>query len=222
MTFSIIAHDSGSGQVGIAGSARVALDSDPGTAVRLLEEALAATADLPDSEGRSSADHVLGVALQMTGDLEGTREVMRARLERARKNGHEYAVAIESANLSMVERQLGNVDAAEELSLDALRISSRSRNEIMVPWVINGLAAVTAARGRLERAAVLLGVAEALLGRAGGQWPPDEREQYERTLAIVSASLSSEPLERARAAGHAMSLAEGTAFALATPGDDRA
>ena len=54
-----------------------------------------------------------------------------------------------------------------------------------IPWVINGLAAVIAAKGTIERAAELLAIAESLLARAGGEWPADEREQYEGTLTLV-------------------------------------
>jgi non-specific serine/threonine protein kinase len=198
----------------LAGSARVALNNDPGAAVRLLRSALDVTHDLPDSEGRSNANHVLGVALQMSGDLAGAREVMVERLEHARASGNDFVVFIESSNLSMVERQLGNLDRAEALSLDALRIVSRKGDEMATPWVINGLAAVTAAKGRFERAATLLGIAESLLERAGGEWPADEREQHDDTLATLSAGLSPATLESARAAGRAMTLDEGVAFAL--------
>lgn len=199
----------------LAGSARVALNDDPAKAVDLLRTAMDATADLPDSEGRSSADHVLGVALQMSGDLEGARDVMQERLERARAAGNEFVVFTETANLSMVERQLGNLDRAEALSLEALRFAVAQRDEMAIPWSMNGLAAVTAAQGRLERAASLIGLAESLLAKAGGEWPPDEREQYEGTLALLSANLSTQDLDRARAAGAALSHDEGTAFALA-------
>ncbi len=198
----------------LAGSARVALNTDPGEAIRLLREAIEVTRDMPDSLGRSSANHVLGVALQMAGDLEAAREVMDERLEHARTTGNHIVVSVESANLSMVERQLGNLDRAEALSLEALRIDSRTGDAMAVPWVINGLAAVTAAQGRLERAAILLGMAESLLERAGGEWPPDEREQYEGTLATLAAGLSPAGLGNARSAGAAMSLDAAVAFAL--------
>ena len=199
----------------LAGSARVALNEEPARAVVLLRKAMEVTAELPDSEGRSSADHVLGVALQMSGDFEGAREVMTERLEHARATGNEFVVFVESSNLSMVERRLGNLAGAEALSRDALRIVVAKRDEMAIPWVINGLAAVTAAQGRLERAATLVGIAESLLAKAGGEWPPDEREQYEGTLAALAAGGSSPDLERARAAGAALSLDEGVAFALA-------
>ena len=55
----------------LAGSARVALNDDIDEAIRLLRLAVEVTEPTPDSWGRSSALHVLGVALQMRGDLEG-------------------------------------------------------------------------------------------------------------------------------------------------------
>jgi tetratricopeptide (TPR) repeat protein len=64
----------------LAGSARVRLHDDPAAAVGLQREAMAITGDLPGSAGRSSAEHVLGVALQLAGDLEGARDVMTIRL----------------------------------------------------------------------------------------------------------------------------------------------
>jgi tetratricopeptide (TPR) repeat protein len=201
----------------LAGSARVALSRDPGEAVRLLREAIAATDRTPPADGRSSALHVLGVALQMSGDFEGARDVMATRLELGRETGDEFTVWVESSNLSMVERQLGNLDRAEELSRQALAIVRARGDAMAVPWIINGLAAVTAAKGELERAAILNGMAAAMLERAGGEWPPDEREQYEGTLATIAAGLAPEAIERARAHGAAMATSEGIDFALAAP-----
>jgi tetratricopeptide (TPR) repeat protein len=197
----------------LAGSARIALNLDPHAAVELLREAMEVTRDLPDSPGRSSADHVLGVALQMAGDLEGAREVMTARLSRARAAGNEAVVFVESMNLSMVERQLGNLDRAHALSLEALAIVAGKRDEMAIPWVINGLAAVTSARGASQRGATLVGIAEGLLERAGGEWPPDERRQFEETLATLSSRLSPEALAEARRAGRALELDEALAYA---------
>ena len=198
----------------LAGSARVALERDPTEAVWLLREAMAVTSDLPASEGRSSADHVLGVALQMSGDLEGAREVMTERLDGARARGDEFIVFVESSNLSMVERQLGHLDRAESLSIDALRIISAANDQMGMAWVVNGLAAVTLAKGADQRAATLIGIADTLLEGAGGEWPPDERAQYDGTLATLGARLSPAALDEARRAGAAMSSADALAFAL--------
>jgi tetratricopeptide (TPR) repeat protein len=212
------AGDADLGALALAGSARVALDRDPGEAVRLTREAVAATDTVPPGDGRSSALHVLGVALQMTGDYEAARDVMTARLELGRADGNEFVVWVESANLSMVERQLGNIEQAERLSLDALSIVKARGDAMAIPWILNGLAAATAVKGRLERAATLNGLAEALLAQAGGEWPPDEREQYEETLRLVREGLPGDAVERARRRGAAMSIEDGLAFALGEAG----
>jgi tetratricopeptide (TPR) repeat protein len=198
----------------LAGQARVALNADVPEATRLLREAVAVTEGSAPGDGRSSALHVLGVALQMGGDLEGARDVMAARRDLASETGDEFVVWVESANMSMVERQLGAMDRAEALSRDALAIVYRRNDAMGIPWVLNGLAAVTAAKGDVERAATLNGLAAALLEAAGGEWPPDEREQYDGTLAAVAAGLSPDDVEHARAAGAAMSVDEGVAWAL--------
>jgi tetratricopeptide (TPR) repeat protein len=199
----------------LAGSARVALARDPMEAVRLTREAVALTEATPSADGRSSALHVLGVGLQMAGDLEGARDVMTARLELGRVNGDEFIVWVESSNLSIVERQLGNLDRAEELSLQALSIVQARGDALAIPWIINGLAAVTAANGELERAAILNGMAAGMLAQAGGEWPPDERQQYEETLERIRQGMPADAIERARAKGAAMSIDDGVAFALA-------
>jgi tetratricopeptide (TPR) repeat protein len=203
----------------LAGLARVALNTDADKAVHLLRQAVHVTEGLTDSDpGRSSALHVLGVALQMSGDLEAAREVMSARLAMGRSAGDEFIVWVESANLSMVERRLGNLERAEELALQALVIDAARGDEMSIAWTINSVAAVTAARGDYERAAALNGMAAAMLERAGGEWPPDEREQYDETLATVAAGLPPEVLASARARGAAMSLTDGVAYALRAAG----
>lgn len=199
----------------LAGSARVALNTDVDEAVRLLRRAVEVTQELADNDpGRSSALHVLGVALQMSGDLEAAREVMSARLSMGRSTGDEFVVWVESANLSMVERRLGHLDRAEGLALQALKIDAARGDEMSIAWTINGVAAVTAALGDLERAATLHGMAAAMLERAGGQWPPDEREQYDETLATLTAGLPPDALADARSRGAVMSVTDGVAYAL--------
>ena len=197
----------------LAGSARIALSEELEEAVRLLRRAVAVTAHVPESPGRSSALHVLGVALQMSGDLEGAREVMLERLEAGRAANDQSVVFIESTNLSMVERRLGNYDEAESLSRDAVRIAVERGDQMAIAWVLNGLAAVTAAKSEHERAATLLGAAEGQLERAGGEWPPDERAQYEETVAALTTAAPAD-VERWRRAGRGMTPDDAAAFAL--------
>ena len=56
-------------------------------------------------------------------------------------------------------------------------------------------------------------MAAAMLDRAGGEWPPNEREQYDETLSTITAGLPPDVLTRALAQGAAMSLPDGVAYA---------
>ena len=84
----------------------------------------------------------------------------------------------------------------------------------MVPWGANGVAAVAAAPGEIERAAIL-GFAEAGIERAGGEWPPDERQQFDGTLATLRSAMVAEQRDRARERGAGLSHAAGVELALA-------
>jgi tetratricopeptide (TPR) repeat protein len=202
--------------------ARIALYTDVDEAIRLLQEAIAVTEGTDDRDGRSAAMHVLGAAFQMSGRFEEARAIMTDRIALGRETGNEYLIAIESGNLSMVERQLGNLEHAEELSRTSLEIMSRRGDELGVLWIVNGLAAVTAARGDAKRAAILNGYAEAGIERVGGEWPPDERQQFEWTLETLRAGMDSDALKKARAAGAAISTSEAVEFGLSPTSEQAA
>jgi non-specific serine/threonine protein kinase len=201
----------------LVGLARIALrTTGADEARRLCRQALAVTEGTADRLGRSSAMHVLGVAAQMAGDLDEARELMSRRIALGREQGNLVIVYSEAANLSAVERQLGNLDQAEALAREALEIVYRRGDALAIPWVVNGLAAVAKDRGQFELAATLIGIADAMMEAAGGDWPPDEWEHYQQTVAALIEALEPAVLERARAAGRAMTPAEAVDFALDT------
>jgi hypothetical protein len=150
----------------------------------------------------------------MSGDLDGAREVIGQRLAAAKRHGDAFVVWSESANLSMVERQLGNLDRAEELSRQAVDTHTARQHDLYLGWTLNGLAAVTAAKGESVRAATVLGAAASLLARGGGEWPPDELEQFKETEATLHQALPPAELDHARTQGAAMSREQAVAYAL--------
>src|SRR5678815_1684250 len=184
--------------------ARIALRSDVEEARRYCREAIAETEGIQETTGRSSAMHVLGVAAQMAGDFAEAKDVMSRRIALAREAGDVYTISSEAGNLSMVERQVGNLDAAEFLGAEALRIDFETGNELAIPWKVNALAAVAAARGEFERAGTLIGIADFTMDAAKGAWPPDEWAQYQGTVAAVTGALGTAELDRLREAAHAM------------------
>lgn len=199
----------------LGGLARVALRTDVPEGRRLAHEALEVSTAADDEAGRSNALHLLGVGAQIAGDLLEARGWMTERLALVRGTGNEFLVASEAANLSMVERQLGNLDDAETLDREALEIGDRIGDLFTRPFVLSGLAAIAFDRGRHARAATLVGAAETIMEAQNMAWPPDERPHYERLLAELPVAMGPSEFERVRAAGRAMAPGEVTAFALA-------
>lgn len=158
--------------------------------------------------------HVLGVAAQMAGDLLKARRLMSQRIAIAREQGNFATISSEAGNLSVVERQLGNLEEAKILAREALDISYRRGDELAIPWIVNGLAAVARDRGEFDRAATLIGIADARMEAASGAWPPAELVHYERTVATLKEAMGSEEFKRAHATGHSMTTSEAVDFAL--------
>jgi hypothetical protein len=181
---------------------------------RLAHESLIASESIDDEPGRSNALHVLGVGAQIAGDLTEARTWMTQRLEIVRRNNEEFLVASEAANLAMVERQLGNLDTAEELEREALVVGGRIGDEFTKPFAIAGLAAVETERQNYERAAVLLGAAEALMEAHAMAWPPDEKPHYEHMLEVLPLQMGSDAFEAGRATGKALSAEQAVELAL--------
>lgn len=201
----------------LVGLARIALRShDFDAARRICREALAVTEGTNDQLGRSSAMHVLGVAAQMAGDFLEARDVMSQRIALARQRGNLATVSSEAGNLSMVERQLGNLDEAEALAREALDIDFRRADELSIPWKVNALAAVAKDRSEFDRAAILIGIADAAMAASGGAWPPDELVHYEQTVVALCKAMGTAEFERVRAWGRSLTTPQGVHFALGT------
>ena len=198
----------------LGGLARVALRSDVAEGRRLAREALAVSEGAGDAPGRSNAIHLLGVGAQIAGDLLEARDWMTQRLALVRATGNEPLIASEACNLSMVERQLGDLEAAEALAREALEIEERSGDQFTTPFAFSGLAAIAAERGRPERAATLVGAAEAIMAAQGMAWPPDERPHYERLLTVLPEAMGGAAFEGARATGRSMQVPDAVVFAL--------
>src|SRR4029078_3462688 len=119
---------------------RVALRSDVPEARRLAAESVAVSDAANDEGGRSNALHLLGVGAQLAGDLLEARGWMTQRLPLVRQTDNQFLIASEAANLSMVERQLGELDEAEALAREALDIEARTGDRGTTPFAISRVA----------------------------------------------------------------------------------
>ncbi len=69
-------------------------------------------------------------------------------------------------------------------------------------------------RGEFERAATLVGAAEAIMEAQHMAWPPDERPHYEHMLAELPVAMGSDAFDRARRLGQSMGASDAVLLAL--------
>lgn len=198
----------------LTGLARIELRSDLDRARELSQEAFDTVAGCDEQRGRSNALHLLGVTAQMKGELEEARGWMTERLELARQMGAYRAAAGEAGNLSVVERQLGNLPRARELACEGLALASRRGDDWMIPYCLNDLAGIAVAQGEHTRAATLLSAAERMVAEQGAAWPADEAPHFERSQAAAAHALTPAEFEAAWSRGQAMPGSDAVDLAL--------
>lgn len=69
-------------------------------------------------------------------------------------------------------------------------------------------------QGGYERAATLVGIADAMLEAEKADWPPDERPHYERMVATLKSEMGTARFEQVRATGFTMTVSEAVHFVL--------
>lgn len=85
---------------------------------------------------------------------------------------------------------------------------------MMLAWTISEMAGPEVALGRPERAALLLGAAEAALSGLGGARQPGDVHEHEAVVQRVRAALSDRRFAELTAQGARMSLEEAADLAL--------
>ena len=111
-----------------------------------------------------------------------------------------------SVNLGWVLRQEGDPDGARSMFGAGLRTAAGTGTMPASRYASLGLACLAADRGDWHRAAVLHGVAQAFLDRAGEPWEELEARYRRESLDDVRARLGDDQADRAYAEGMALSV----------------
>jgi hypothetical protein len=158
-----------------------------------------------DEVARGRASFEAGMLAFWKGDDERSSTLHGRALELGRRARDATVTALALGDLARVALRASDIDEARRLCREALAVSEgtddRRGDDLLMPWKLNGLAAVAAERCELERAATLIGAAEAMLEAQGAAWPPNERPHYERTVTLLGEAMGPPAFERARAAG---------------------
>ena len=130
-----------------------------------------------------------------------------------RQLGDKRGMAISLNNLAYAALYEGRFREALAPLQESLMLAQELGDRDGIAYRLEGLAVVAASQGETERAARMLGGADALLEVIDADLDPAERDLHERTLGDVRARLGEEAFGAAWAEGRAMSLREAVAYA---------
>jgi predicted ATPase/DNA-binding XRE family transcriptional regulator len=133
-----------------------------------------------------------------------------------RELGDIWSIIYASTYLGLTLAQQGKYPPAEQMLLDGLRFIPILGMRFSSPESLVGLAATTRARGQIERAIQLSGVAETLRETFGTFMSPAVQSIHADSLARARRQLDEPTFTQAWEAGRAMSLAQAIEFALET------
>jgi predicted ATPase/transcriptional regulator with XRE-family HTH domain len=157
--------------------------------------------DRGDEHGTATDLAALGGAVLNLHDLPRARALTEESLTVARRFGDRWSSALSLTLLGHVDLADGHDARAQALFAEAKALFEAIGNLMYVPWCLEGLAGVAAARGLCERAAELDGASQALRAQIGLRVPPIHPAGYARTMTAIRGGLTQEAFDAARAAG---------------------
>ncbi|MBY8862967.1 LuxR C-terminal-related transcriptional regulator [Nocardia sp. CA2R105] len=183
-------------------------------AVDLYDQALELVRDIDDPMARAVTLPRKGVAMYHLGHTAEGMTLCRDAIaisDEHQEQWHNAEALSELANLCWLEQQIGE---ASSLATEALRINQRFRNARGIVQCIETLAWVAASRNENERAARLLGAADALWRSTDASLPALAAENHDRSAAQARRALGERKYAEAHRAGGESSTSENVAFAL--------
>jgi non-specific serine/threonine protein kinase len=181
-------------------------------------EALASARAAGDDLGAATARRLLGYVADLRGDGGAARAHYEASLAPLRAVGDRLGVAASLAGLGEAARARGDLPAARALHAESLALRRAEGDRRGVALSVVRLAGVAAAEGQPQRAARLLGAAEAYFDAVGLVLDSIDRVGYDRVVAAARTWLGAAAFAAARAEGRALPLERAAAEALAPDG----
>jgi len=200
---------------GLVWSARIARRrGEHELARQRLEEAVAVTATLGDARAMIEPLHSLAAGERLAGNYTAARRGYEETRALCEQSGNARGAMIETMNLAAVELLLEDVLAADRGAKEVLRWARDTKDARAIPACFSILGGVARLRGEAERAATLLGAAEAALVRGQAMFDPDDSAEHAERVARAIELLGSDRYAKAADAGRSMTESDAAAFAL--------
>jgi tetratricopeptide (TPR) repeat protein len=187
-------------------------EGDYARAVPYLEESYATIRSLGKVEGLAMALADLGVATAHLGEPERGVAMVEEAVAATRDLGDRAGIPIAMIHLISVYRLTGNYDGARRCATERLALLQEMGLERAVGGCLLELAVIATESGQSERAARLLGAADAILSTPGFRMPARYQGNADQATENARAALGDAAFDAAHTAGRAMIPAEAAAW----------
>lgn len=197
------------------GCSSIGVPSEYTEGLALSEEGLAIFRALNHKPGIAQALNIIGELARTYGDNERARVVYEECLRLVRETGEARRESMILSNLGFSAVYQGDIELAQQLFREALDklLKLGYDKHLIVSSVLNQVSAI-AAKGDPERAARLIGAANAWLDQMGADLQPGNRSEHERSLAFVRSQLDTNTFEACLTEGRTMSIEQMVASVL--------
>lgn len=182
--------------------------------MQLFAEGLALRRELGDKRLIANSLLNLGRTELARGQYGRATQLLEEGLGLARELRDTWSMSLALANLGRVQFFEGAPDRAQALFLEGLRLAKERGDKRVASECLQGIAAATADASDAERAARLLGAAEAMLGAIGATASQLERSIEERVGPVLRVRLGEAAWDAERAAGARLSADDAIALGL--------
>ncbi|WP_165759591.1 DUF4062 domain-containing protein [Rathayibacter oskolensis] len=187
--------------------------SDPDRADEELETALTLFRTADDAWGQALALVTLGRSAMLAGKIQRALNRFDESMSLSHQQEDTLSEAIAVHHLGWAQLLLGDTDSACSRFEQSLAASSRSGHAEGMAYGLEGLVAIAATRGEIDRAGRLLGAAEVLRERTGLYNAPSF-SFHQQVIAPILAGDDRTEFESARAEGRRLETSDAVQFAL--------
>jgi predicted ATPase/class 3 adenylate cyclase len=161
---------------------------------------------------------IMGMEEHIHGDLDSARSYFQEAVRAARQINNPYMEQAAQSELAHIVRQTGDLPQAKDLYRQTLLKWANLGHRAAIAHDLECVAFIARAEDLPERAARLLGAAEALREAIGAPMADYERAEYDTETTQLRAALDPARLEMAWGAGRASTMEQAIEYALGAGG----
>ena len=197
-------------------AAGAANQDDRARALSLARESLALSQAIGDQWLSAITLITLGELARLNGDYDGARQLYEQSLALLRQIGDKWFIAIVLNNLGQVAQDQGRLAQALAVHVESLSLCDEVGNQRSIAVCLEKFAGVAGLLSQCERAARLLGAAQALRAATHTQMETGTLDclDYDRAVELARAGLNETAFQAALAAGRSLTLEQAIAYAL--------